>query len=112
MFVVGGIGAGLVSPHQEAWFFAGYGATTVDLTALAYYRYTWALGDIGSYGEQVFLRPDLGSESRRAGVEGVMTCFRPGYIVALAYEADRLAGNRPTPGPDFVLDLTIGALRY
>ncbi len=89
MFVVGGIGPGLVWPHEEAWFFAGYGATTVDPLALAYYRYAWALGDIGSYGERVCFMPELGVETKQAAVQGVISCFRPGGIVALAYAADR-----------------------
>ena len=89
MFVVGGIGPGLVGPRQEEWFFAGYGATAVDPLALAYYRYAWALGDIGSYAERVCFMPELGVETKRAAVQGVMSCFRPGGIVALAYAADR-----------------------
>jgi spectinomycin phosphotransferase len=87
MFVVGGIGPGLVTPRQEEWFFAGYGATTVDPLALAYYRYAWAIGDIGAYAETVCFRPELSVETRRHAVQGVMGCFRPGSIVALAYEA-------------------------
>jgi hypothetical protein len=88
MFVVGGIGPGLVSPRQEGWFFAGYGETTVDPLALAYYRYAWAIGDIGAYAETVCFRPELSVETRRHAVQGVMNCFQPGGIVALAYEAD------------------------
>ena len=89
MFVVGGIGAGLVRPHEEAWFFAGYGAAEVDPLALAYYRYAWAIGDIGSFGEEVFLMPDVGEPTKRNAVQLLMTLFDPGRIVALAYAADR-----------------------
>ena len=49
MFAIGGISSALVSPHEEAAFLAGYGPVTVDQLVLAYYRYVWAVGDIGSY---------------------------------------------------------------
>jgi spectinomycin phosphotransferase len=84
MFVVGGIHSSLVSPREEGWFFAGYGETAVDPLALAYYRYVWAVGDIGAYGEQVFLRPDFGPAMKQDGVQGVMSLFEPGAIVELA----------------------------
>lgn len=90
MFVAGGIGAYLVGPHQVEWFFAGYGATTVDPLALAYYRYAWAIGEIGSYSERGCFMAGLGVETKQATVQGVLNCFRPGGIVALAYEADLL----------------------
>jgi spectinomycin phosphotransferase len=84
MFVVGGIIHGLVAPHEEALFFLGYGPASIDRVALAYYRYCWALSDIGAYGEQVLLRPDLGPPSRRAAVDCFLSLFAPGHIVALA----------------------------
>ena len=89
MFVVGGIGAGLVRPHEETWFFQGYGAAEVNPLALAYYRYAWAIADIGSFGEQVFLLPEVGDATKRNAVELLMSLFDPGNIVALAYEAGR-----------------------
>lgn len=44
MFVVGGIGPGMVEPRETACFFEGYGEETVDPLALAYYRHAWATG--------------------------------------------------------------------
>jgi len=88
MFVVGGIIGGLVGPREEGLFFKGYGATTIDPLALTYYRYAWAVGDIGEYAAQVFFRPDLGPVTKRAAVEGFMSLFLPGNIVALAFASD------------------------
>jgi len=88
MFVVGGLRSGLVGPREEARFFEGYGATAVDPLALAYYRYAWAVSDIGAYGAQVLFRPDLGPDSRREAVDWFMRLFSPGYIVALAFASD------------------------
>lgn len=87
MFVVGGGISSLVRPHEEELFFRGYGAISVDPLALAYYRYAWAVSDIGAYGEQVFFRPDLGPLSRREAVERFMSLFLPGYIVARSFSS-------------------------
>jgi spectinomycin phosphotransferase len=89
MFVVGGgISRWMVGPRDEELFLQGYGATTIDPLALTYYRYAWAVSDIGEYGAQVFLRPDLGAVSRRAAVDKFMSLFLPGNIVALAFASD------------------------
>lgn len=84
MFVVGGISAQLVGAREEAWFFDGYGAWTPDPLALTYYRHAWAVSDIGAYGEQIFLMPDVGVANKRAAVAGLRRCFEPGEIVAIA----------------------------
>jgi spectinomycin phosphotransferase len=86
MFVVGGgISVQLVGAREEELFFQGYGAATLDPLALAYYRYAWAVGDIGAFGVEVFFRPDLGRVTRQAAVELFMRLFEPGQIVALAF---------------------------
>ena len=84
MFVVGGIGHGLVRPGDTDRFFQGYGRTSVDRRLLAYYRCAWAVQDIAAYGEEVLLLPALGQPSRRAAVEGFGDLFEPGNIVDLA----------------------------
>lgn len=90
MFAVGGgIDERLVGPHEEELFLQGYGATTLDPLALAYYRYAWAVGDIGAFGAEVFFRPDLGRITRDAAVELFTSLFQPGQIVALAFAANR-----------------------
>ena len=92
MFVVGGISATLVGPEEEAHFFAGYGPTAIEPLALAYYRYAWATGDIGAFGEEILFRPDLGALSRRAAFTLFTGLFKPGEIVALALASP----ERPT----------------
>lgn len=85
LFVVGGLWRGLVGPREEALFFKGYGATTVNPLALAYYRYARAISDLGYEGEQIFFRPDLGPDTRREAVERVHRLFQPGRLVELAF---------------------------
>ena len=84
MFVVDGIGAGLVAPHETARFFAGYEETTVDPLALSYYRHAWAVQDIGGYGERIFCAPSLGEEARANAARILRSLFAPGEIVDLA----------------------------
>ena len=84
MFVIGGIGPGFVSARQEALFLDGYGSVDIDPVALAFYRYAWATSDIGAYGDQVFLREDLGELDRREAVERFQSLFAPGSIVDIA----------------------------
>jgi len=90
MFVVGGIGHGLVRPHDTERFLQGYGETGIDPRLLAYYRTAWAVQDIAAYGEEVLLTPALGQGTRRAALEGLMDLFEPGNIVDLA---NRFAGR-------------------
>jgi spectinomycin phosphotransferase len=84
MFVVGGIGRGLVGPGDTECFFQGYGQAAVDRHLLAYYRCAWAVQDIAAYAEQVLLSPELGAESRRAALDGFKRLFEPGNVVELA----------------------------
>jgi len=88
MFLVDGIGPDLVRPEEEKWFFEGYGVSSIDPLALAYYRYAWAIGDIGSFGETVFMMPEVGAVTRSDAARRLISLFQPGYIVHLAYAAD------------------------
>jgi spectinomycin phosphotransferase len=86
MFVVGGIGHGLVGPDDTAAFLDGYGETTVDPDLLAYYRHAWAVQDIAAYAERALLLPGLGPATRAAAVAGLEDLFAPGNIVDLALD--------------------------
>jgi spectinomycin phosphotransferase len=84
MFIIGGISAALVTPDETRHFQRGYGQRAIGPLAIAYYRYAWAVGDIASFGEQAFLRPEFGELTRRAGLESFRSLFEPGEIVAIA----------------------------
>jgi len=88
MFVVGGIGADQVRIYETACFLRGYGDVAIDPLALSYYRYAWAVQDMGAYGEQVYFSPDLGEETRRNALAGFMDLYEPGNIVAIAVGSD------------------------
>ena len=83
MFVVGGIHTSFVEPRETAWFLEGYGDSTTDPLALAYYRHAWAVQDIGSYGKQVFLDSAL-DERRPDAYRRFKSLFGAGSIVEIA----------------------------
>ncbi len=84
MFVIGGIGRDLVSSHETACFLQGYGDVAIDRRALAYYRYAWAVQEMGAYAEDVFFSPDLSEQARSKSVRAFIDLFAPGNIVAIA----------------------------
>ena len=51
--------------QAEEWFFHGYGETSIDPLALAYYAYEWVVQEIGDYGERVFLTKDQGEITKK-----------------------------------------------
>jgi spectinomycin phosphotransferase len=85
MFVIRGIGHGLISPDRTETFLEGYGAAAADEGLLAYYRYAWAAQDIAACAEEVLFLPGRGQDSRRAAADDFMNLFEPGNIVDLAF---------------------------
>ncbi|MFL5777250.1 MAG: phosphotransferase enzyme family protein [Chloroflexota bacterium] len=84
MFFIGGISRELVSDRATASFLEGYGETTVDPVALAYYRYAWATQDVVGYAEQVLLNPSQSDADRAEAARVFEILFRPGEIVDIA----------------------------
>ncbi len=84
MFVVGGIGRGLVSPQETTRFLEGYGEAAADARALAYYRAAWAVQDLAAYGERACLLPDLSAAARRDALHAFVTMLEPGNMIAIA----------------------------
>jgi spectinomycin phosphotransferase len=83
MFVVGGIGSSLVTPPDTRRFLEGYGKTTIDPEALAYYRCAWAVQDLGAFAESA-LETSASGAARRAALDGFMSTLARGEIVDLA----------------------------
>jgi spectinomycin phosphotransferase len=90
MFVVGGIGRGLVKPEETQAFLAGYGAPNIDVQALTYFRYAWAVQDIAAYGEAVFFLPGLCEDTRADAFEGFKDVLCPRGIASIAMETDEM----------------------
>ena len=83
LFVVGSRIARHVEPHEEAWFFEGYGEVEINPEALIYYRYERILEDIGEIGRSVFDDPGPSEASRAAEVRLLEGFFAPEALAAV-----------------------------
>jgi spectinomycin phosphotransferase len=77
------------SLRATARFFQGYGAAEVDALALAYYRYEWAVQDIGEFARQA-LEEGGSDESKQEGLRYFQSQFVPGHAVDTAHQLDSL----------------------
>ena len=84
LFVIGSRIARNVEPHEEAWFFSGYGDIAVDPEALIYYRYERVLEDIAEFASSVLLDDTQTEATRGAQTDLVATFFGPGGILETA----------------------------
>ncbi len=85
------VGADNTAEGEAAFFFNGYGDTTIDRAALAYYRYEWVVQEIGDFGERVFLANETGDVTRADALRGFRQLFDPGDVVEGAHHAGRFA---------------------
>lgn len=91
MFAGSGLGGGWHTPAQEeAYFYQGYGQTTVNTNALAYYRYERIIQDIAAFCEQL-LMSDEGGDDRPQSFRYLASNFLPDGILAIAVRADQTA---------------------
>ena len=89
MFPGGGQGfRGHSLQEEEMLFYEGYGQTSVDAVALAYYRYQRIIEDLAVYCEQL-LESDEGGEDRAQSLYYVRSNFLPNGTLAIAYQSDR-----------------------
>jgi spectinomycin phosphotransferase len=89
LFIVGtGVGGFVEGSTQEEAFFRGYREAEINRVALAYFRYKWAIQDIGAYAESAYFMSDSQENTKRAAVEGLIDLFEPGRIVAVAYRSE------------------------
>ena len=77
--------------EEERLFYQGYGPTTVDPFALAYYRYERIVDDIAVFCEQL-LMSDEGGADREQSLRYLEANFLPDGTMDIAYRSDRTAG--------------------
>lgn len=87
MFVIGGGVLGPIQTEEEVAFLLGYGECEINREVLAYYRYTWAVQDIGAFAEDVFARPQLSGAAKAQALRYFKSLFDPGMIVETALQS-------------------------
>ena len=90
MFAGSGLGfaGGRTLHEEETLFYQGYGETSINAAALAYYRYERIVQDIWEFGKQLLLT-DEGGEDREQSLRYLMSNFGPEGTIAIAYASDK-----------------------
>jgi len=89
MFIGGGIDNIWKSEWDEAVFYAGYGKTEINSTALAYYRYERVIEDLAVIGEQLLLT-DEGGADRERSFGWFKSNFELGSTIEIAEKTENL----------------------
>jgi spectinomycin phosphotransferase len=87
MFIGGGVANVWNNPHEEDFFYKGYGKTEINRAILAYYRHERIVEDIAEYGQALLLTPD-GFEERLTMFEQFKGMFEPNGVVDIAFKTD------------------------
>lgn len=90
MFAGSGLGfaGGRTLQEEETLFYQGYGETSINAAALAYYRYERIVQDIWEFGKQLLLT-DGGGADREQSLRYLLSNFGPDGTIAIAYASDK-----------------------
>lgn len=87
MFIGGGVANVWNNPHEEEFFYKGYGKTNISRTILAYYRHERIVEDIAIYGQALLLTM-AGGEDRQEMYKQFVAMFEPRGVVDIAFKTD------------------------
>lgn len=87
MFIGGGIANVWNKPHEEEFFYKGYGVTEVNAAMLAYYRHERIVQDIAEYGQELLLTT-AGGANRQEMFKQFVAMFEPQGVVDIAFKTD------------------------
>jgi spectinomycin phosphotransferase len=89
MFIGCGLGdSGYTPQEEEALFYRGYGQTTIDPVALAYYRCERIIEDISAYYDQI-ISTDVEGEDSRQAFNYLKSNFLPNNTIERAFQASK-----------------------
>lgn len=87
MFIGGGVANIWNRPHEEEFFYNGYGKTEINRAILAYYRHERIVEDIAEYGQQLLLT-SISDQNRVESYKQFIAQFDPGGVVEIAFKTD------------------------
>lgn len=85
MFVGGGVANVWNKPHEEMFFYKGYGESEVNQIILAYYRHERIVEDIAIYCQELLLA-SVSSGDRQVIYKHFMDMFEPQGVVDIAFQ--------------------------
>lgn len=85
MFIGGGVANVWNNPHEEEFFYKGYGKTEINREILAYYRHERIVEDIALYSQQLLLTSD-GGQDRAEMYKHFIDMFEPRGVVDIAFK--------------------------
>ncbi len=87
MLIGGGVANVWNKPHEEKFFYKGYGETKINKTILAYYRCERIIEDIALYIQRLLLTTAGGAE-RPVMYNQFVDMFNPNGVVEIAFKTD------------------------
>jgi spectinomycin phosphotransferase len=84
MFIGGGVANVWNNPHEEEFFYKGYGKTEINMPILAYYRHERIVEDIAEYAQGLLLTT-AGGDSRSEMYKQFIGIFEPRGVVDIAF---------------------------
>lgn len=88
MFIGGGVANVWNKPHEEKFFYKGYGKTEINMATLAYYRHERIVEDIAIYGQQLLLTSTDDQNNRTESYKHFIAQFEPQGVVEIAFKTD------------------------
>lgn len=92
MFIGGGVANVWNRPHEEEFFYKGYGKIEINRSILAYYRYERIVEDIAEFGQQLLLT-SVGGQNRIESYKHFIAQFEPQGVVDIAFKTDEGRNN-------------------
>lgn len=87
MFIGGGVANVWNKPHEEKFFYKGYGKTEINIAILAYYRHERIVEDIAVLGQQLLLT-SVDNQNRIESYKHFIDQFEPQGVVEIAFKTD------------------------
>lgn len=87
MFIGGGIANVWNNPHEEEWFYKGYGAVEINRLILAYYRHERIVEDIAEYVQELLFNP-VSHKNRLEMLKQFTDMFKPRGVVDIAFKTE------------------------
>lgn len=88
MFIGGGVGNTWNQPHEEQFFYKGYGKIDINMAILTYYRHERIVEDIAVYGEHILFSTTVDEKNRLESYQHFISQFEPRGVVEIALKTD------------------------